>query len=78
MSYGSSPQSQMGPYAKLMQNYQLCCGFWAPNSSPTQDDINWLYTNGYAGVMVYAVTESGGPNLLNTLLTYWSNAQSGG
>ena len=33
--------------------------------------------NGYAGVMVYAMSDSGSPALLNTLLSYWSNAAGG-
>lgn len=78
MSYWASPQGQMAPYATLMSNNRLACGFWDQQSNPTQDGITWLYNNGYAGVMVYSMGDSGSPALLNTLLTYWSNAQAGG
>ena len=78
MSYGTSAQIQMQPYASLMGNNRQCCGFWADAGVPNSDQITWLYANGYAGVMVYSVTDTGGASLLNTLLGYWSAAQSGG
>ena len=74
MSYWGTPQQQMQPYSGLMSNDRLVCGFWDQQSNPTQDGITWLYTNGYAGVMVYALGDSGSAAMLNTLLTYWSNA----
>lgn len=74
MSYWATPQQQMQPYAGLMGNDRLVCGFWDQQSNPTQDAITWLADNGYAGVMVYAMSDSGSPALLDTLLTYWSKA----
>ncbi|HWA89813.1 MAG TPA: glycosyl hydrolase family 18 protein [Rhizomicrobium sp.] len=74
MTYGLPAEYQVKPYSGLMDNNRVCCGYWDQRTGPTQDEISWLYAGGYAGVMVYAIDDSGGPALLNTLLGYWSTA----
>lgn len=79
MYYWANPQQQLQPYAPVMLNQQLCCGFWSQQSSPTAPDIQWMVTNGYAGVMTYVPAETDdGKKMLTSLLTYWAAAKTKG
>ncbi len=75
MAYGATPQEQLEPYANLMRNNQLCCGFWVQRPNPTAADIRWLAEKGYAGIMTFKPTEGEGKQMLKQLLTFWSHAE---
>lgn len=55
-----------------MAKNALSLGFWYQSLSPNPcDDVAWLKTNGYEGVMVYAFQEDQNATLLGTLVDAW-------
>ncbi|TDW47226.1 glycosyl hydrolase family 18 (putative chitinase) [Flavobacterium sp. 270] len=74
MSYGGAPKYRLPDYTTLgMATDTLVCGFWSGQPSPSPaDDVSWLKTNGYEGVMVYAFQEQSNIDLLGSLVNDWN------
>jgi len=73
MSYGGEPQYRLPQYVELgMSKNALALGFWSGSPAPTPDvDVEWLKSNDYGGVMVYAFQEAPNPSLIGSLVDYW-------
>lgn len=73
MSYGSPPADVMPKYVSAgMNKSALSKGFYAPQpSANVSADVEWLKSNGYAGVMAYAFQDEVNQELLGTLVDAW-------
>lgn len=57
MTYGASPESVLPFYNNPggMATNTLSKGFWSGSPSPDpSQDVNWIKTNGYGGVMIFS------------------------
>jgi hypothetical protein len=79
MSYGTStPSGRLSPYLNYgLSSEQLFLGFWAgsPSQNPSQD-IQYLQSNNYGGMMVYNFNNSNNSNLMGELVNYWYGSGS--
>ena len=73
MSYGTAPQLVLPPYTKVgFTQEQLSMGFWIgqPSANPERD-AQWLQTNGYGGMMLFAMENQATVELMRKLVNAW-------
>jgi hypothetical protein len=72
MSYGDPPRPRAAPYTQWLTKKQLSVGFWSGGPSRTPiEDVQWLRSQGYAGVMLYGFEDQSGVKLMGRLVNAW-------
>lgn len=74
MAYGTPPQDTLPQYLTLGMTKKALLMGYNSDSPSNKDEVSWLKTEGYAGVMVYNCVPDGNLPLIIKLVNDWNDS----